>query len=132
MFASSRENPERTFDLVLKVKCQASENEGNVPCLLIFIYRNERWKKNSLHPDLLSSYVLNCCWIRIVLESDYGYFIAFKKSINVLIHSCHGFLLLYFHFGYCKSIFVLREILAKLRLEMHLLQFLSLKVLIFV
>ncbi|XP_010159146.1 PREDICTED: DENN domain-containing protein 1B-like, partial [Eurypyga helias] len=24
---SSWENPERTFDLVLKVKCQASENE---------------------------------------------------------------------------------------------------------
>ncbi|KAJ7400068.1 hypothetical protein BTVI_108880 [Pitangus sulphuratus] len=23
-----QENPERTFDLVLKVKCQASENEG--------------------------------------------------------------------------------------------------------
>uniref|UniRef100_A0A8B9Z438 DENN domain containing 1B n=1 Tax=Buteo japonicus TaxID=224669 RepID=A0A8B9Z438_9AVES len=25
--------------------CQASEDEGNVPYLLIFIYRNERWKK---------------------------------------------------------------------------------------
>uniref|UniRef100_G1N2A2 UDENN domain-containing protein n=1 Tax=Meleagris gallopavo TaxID=9103 RepID=G1N2A2_MELGA len=30
MFAFSRENPERTFDLVLKVKCQASENEDPV------------------------------------------------------------------------------------------------------
>lgn len=77
MFAS-RENPERTFDLVLKVKCQASEDEGNVPDLLIFIYRNETWgKKNSLHLDLVSSYVLNCGWISNVLESDYGYFIAF-------------------------------------------------------
>uniref|UniRef100_A0A8C0EQJ1 DENN domain containing 1B n=1 Tax=Bubo bubo TaxID=30461 RepID=A0A8C0EQJ1_BUBBB len=30
---SSWENPERTFDLVLKVKCQTSENEGNIPML---------------------------------------------------------------------------------------------------
>ncbi|NWX33955.1 DEN1B protein, partial [Notiomystis cincta] len=30
VFVSSRENPERTFDLVLKVKCQASENEDPV------------------------------------------------------------------------------------------------------
>lgn len=30
MFVSPRENPERTFDLVLKVKCQASENEDPV------------------------------------------------------------------------------------------------------
>lgn len=37
---TSRENPERTFDLVVKVKCQTSENEGNVLQLLVFIYRN--------------------------------------------------------------------------------------------
>ena len=32
--AGQRENPERTFDLVLKVKCHASENEA-LPTLFL-------------------------------------------------------------------------------------------------
>lgn len=76
MFVSPRENPERTFDLVLKVKCQASENEGNVLCLLVFIERRDG-KKTCLYPALVLSNVMNCFQIGIVLENDCGYCIAF-------------------------------------------------------
>lgn len=78
MFVSLRENPERTFDLVLKVKCQASKNEGNVLCLLVFIeIRDGKKKTPCLYPALVLSNVMNCFQIGIVLENDCGYCIAF-------------------------------------------------------
>lgn len=70
---SFRENPERTFDLVLKVKCHASENEGM--CVLfilkITVYQNKCSCCRLLEHDTiriiivlnvyLASSVLRCC-----------------------------------------------------------------------